>query len=120
MKIVNKSSKVVFVNTQLLMPDDSIEISKEVANTPSVKALLNSDPAILEIDNSAEKAAEAKKAEEELRKQIAAEERAKIEAEMKAESEAEEKAKKKAESKAKKEAEAKEKAAKAKKNKEAE
>ena len=89
MKLVNKSSKVVFVGSELLMPDHSIEVGEETLNTPGVQALLHREPAILEIDNSAEKAAEAKKAEDEMRAKIAAEERAKIKAELKAEAEAE-------------------------------
>lgn len=113
MKLVNKSSKVVFVEGKLLMPDGSLEVNKNVLDTPGVKALLDCDPAVLQIDNAAERAAEAKKAEDELRAQIAAEERAKIEAEMKAKAEKEAKAKKAAEAKAKKEAEAKAKAEKA-------
>lgn len=92
MKLVNKSSKVVFVNGEMLMPDGVIEVDENVIDTPGVKALIECDPAVLEIDQSAEKAAAAKKAEEEMRKRIAAEERAKIEAEMKAKADAEAKA----------------------------
>ena len=60
MKLVNKSPKVVFVGTQLLMPDASIEVNEEIVKTPGVQALINSDPAVLDVDSSTEKAAEAK------------------------------------------------------------
>ena len=124
MKLVNKSSKAVFVGSTMLMPDGFIEVDESVVKTPGIQALLNIKPAVRVIDDAAEKAANAKKAEDELRAQIAAEERAKIEAEMKAKAEAEanetkakaeaeEKARKKAEAKAKKEAAAKAKAEKA-------
>ena len=113
MKLVNKSPKVVFVGTQLLMPDAAIEVGKDVVNTPGVQALLNCEPAVLVVNDSAERAAVAKKAEDELREQIRKEERAKIEAEMKAKAEAE--AKKESAEKAKLEKEAKAAEAKAKK-----
>ena len=107
MKLVNKSSKAVFVGSTMLMPDGFIEVDESVVKTPGIQALLNIKPAVLVIDDAAEKAAKAKKAEDELRAQIAAEERAKIMAEMKAEADAKAKAEADAEEEAKADAEAK-------------
>lgn len=102
MKLVNKSSKVVFVGGEMLMPDNTIEVSEEIINTPGIQALLNSSTAILEIDDSAEQTKQAKKAEEEMRAKIVAEERAKIKAEMEAEAKKKEAEAKKATSTKKK------------------
>lgn len=60
MKIVNVSSRVVAIGTTIVMPDKSAEISEM---TPGIEALV--DAGFITVDDSAEKAAKAAKAEAE-------------------------------------------------------
>jgi len=39
MKITNKSDKVIFVNNNMLLPDNSISLTRVQADTPAIKAL---------------------------------------------------------------------------------
>lgn len=41
MKLTNIGTKVIFVCGKVLLPDSSIEVDKNVAELPSVKALIN-------------------------------------------------------------------------------
>ena len=111
MKLVNISSKVISIGESLLMPDKEITVTKNIANTPAVKAFVKKG--LLRIDDGDDKA----KAEAEAKAKAEAEAKAKAEAEAKAaaEKEAAEKAEagKKAADEAKKKAEAEAKAAKA-------
>lgn len=96
MKLVNTSSKVVSIGSIVLMPDESMDIGKEIAELPSVKVFVRKG--FLKIDDSAEMVEE-----------IAA--KAKAEAEAEAKAKAEKEATEKAEAKKKPEAEAKTKVA---------
>ena len=107
MKLVNTSSKVINVGATVLMPDDEMTITAEIAELPSIKALAAKQ--LLKLDDSDEREAALKaKAEEKARAE--AEAKLKAEAEAKAKAEAEAKAKADAEAKAKADAEAAEKA----------
>ena len=41
MKVTNIGTKIVNIGSEILLPDKTIEIADEVANAPSVKALVN-------------------------------------------------------------------------------
>lgn len=109
MKLINKSSKVINVGLNAIMPDGSIPVNETIAKLPSIQALIKRG--LLEVDDSAEKLEAAKReAAEQARRE--AEEEAKKKAEAEAEAKkAEEAAAKKAAAEAKKKAEEAKKAA---------
>lgn len=85
MTIKNTGSKIVSIGTTVLMPDQSMTVSKAVAETPAIKALVKKEflaviddekpakkPAAKADDAAAKKAAEeAKKAADEAAKKAA-------------------------------------------------
>lgn len=64
MIIKNIGAKIISVGTTVLMPDTEMKVSKEIAETPAIKAFARLGFVKVE-DDEAEKAAAAKKAAEE-------------------------------------------------------
>lgn len=110
MKLKNTSVKVINIGTKILMPGAEMEVSAEIANLPSLRAIARMGLLTIEDDGAAKAAAAAAakaKAEEEAK---AAEAQAQADADTKAKAEAEAKAKAEAAAKAKAKAEAEKKA----------
>lgn len=98
--IKNTSKKIINIGTTPLMPDDSMEVSAAIAESPAIKAMAGLGQLTVSATKPARKKGEddaAKKAEEEAAKKAAEEQAAK---------EAEEAARKAAEAKKKAEEEA--------------
>lgn len=111
MKLKNTSVKVINIGTKILMPGAEMEVSAEIANLPSLRAIARMGLLTIEDDGAAKAAAEAAakaKAEEEAK--AAAEAQAQADADAKAKAEAEAKVKAEAAAKAKAKADAEKKA----------
>jgi len=91
MKIKNIGSKIISVGTTVLLPDATTEVSKAMANAPSVATLIKMGLLAVVEEPKVKNDAKAK-AEAEAKAKAEAEAKAKAEAEAKAKAEAEAKA----------------------------